>query len=118
MSDSKKFDPTVRAKPNYPYAEFVKLKKFNSGDNQTPEAIAVPVFVNLSTVHREPPAFMNLKSQCGLTLVGYGNLDSPVYKEIRRIMDLELNRSPEVVKYMSALETKVEKAKANVRQAA
>ena len=115
MADT--FDPTKRAKPSYPYVEFVKVKRFNSGANQTQEEIAVPVFINMDTVQREIASFNNLRTQSKMTLVGYGNLDKPKFNEIRRLLDAELHQSPKVQKYMSALEEKVEKAKANVKQA-
>lgn len=108
-------DPTVRAKPNFPYVEFVKVKRFNSGDNTTPEEIAVPVILDARSAHVEATAFAEYRKQAKVTLVGYGNLDSPKYAPLKARLDQELNQSDAVKAYMSGMQAKVEKAKENAK---
>lgn len=105
------FDPSVRARPNFPYIEFAKAKKFNSAANTTPQEIVVPVFLDARTEHRHPIALASYRKEAKVTLVGYGNLDSPKYAQLKAQLDSELTQSTAIKEYMSAMQTKVAKAK-------
>lgn len=107
-------------KPSFPYVEFAKAKRFNSHDKPTQVEAIVPVFLNVNTVHKEPIAFNAIRKEQKLRLVGYGNLNDPKFKELRAMLDNELKSSPDMDTYLkerSAMQNKVEKAKANVKTA-
>lgn len=114
MANQELNDPRKREKPTYPYVEFAKEKIFNSHTSPTQEKIVVPVFINMTTMHSGPEQLASLRKEQKLKLMGYGNLDNPKFNTIRRILDAELNISPQMKEYQSAFQAKVEKEKQKV----